>query len=230
MAAKDLQNFTEFLQSIDLGKYRKEYLPIKIVEMDLPKNIQSIAFLYKIYWDEKRFVDFDEFYTEYLTAYKTDLEIFRRKIQMCEVCFYKGLPARTYRTWASLVTQIHAGYVAESVFGPESVSMSEELDHKGADFQVKYKDVTINYQVKKNTHSREVRKEKISSTPISGEFKNIAYDVPASKYFENPRLKNGELSKPYRDFMADTTLQRLPNGFVVFTTEIFLQDKSRLDK
>ncbi len=58
---------------------------------------------------------------------------------MCEKCFYKGLPARIYRTWASIITQIHAGYVAESVFGKNTVTMSCEFDHKGADFQVRYK-------------------------------------------------------------------------------------------
>jgi hypothetical protein len=98
------------------------------------------------------------------------LEIFRNKIQMCEICFYKGLPARIYRTWASIITQIHAGYVAENVFGAGTVSMSEELDHKGADFQVEYKNKILNYQVKKKSFSRERRVAKISKNVIAGEF------------------------------------------------------------
>ena len=68
---------------------------------------------------------------------------------MCEGCFYKGLKARIYRTWASLITQIQGGYVAESVFGKGTVKMSEALDHKGADIQVNYKGHILNYQVKK---------------------------------------------------------------------------------
>ena len=79
---------------------------------------------------------------------------------MCEKCFSKGLPARIYRTWASIITQIHAGYVAESVFGEGTVVMSGELDHQGADFQVKYRGKTLNYQVKKKSLGREVRQEK----------------------------------------------------------------------
>ena len=107
--------------------------------MDLPKDIQAISLLYKIYWDEKKFIDYDKFYQEYLSYLGKNIENFREKILMCKKCFYLGLPARIYRTWASLITQIHAGYVAESVFGASSVEMSEELDHQGADFRVTYK-------------------------------------------------------------------------------------------
>lgn len=141
-----LEKFDKFLQTVNLTNYRDRFRPIKIVEMDLPKNIQAIALLYEIYWKEKKFVDYDGFYQEYLNRLKPDLEIFRNKIQMCATCFYLGLPARIYRTWASIITQIHAGYVAESVFGPETISMSEELDHQGADFRVVYKGIKLSSQ------------------------------------------------------------------------------------
>ena len=51
----NLNKFTEFLKSVDLAGYRQKYRPIKIVEMDLPKEIQTIALLYKVYWEEKKF-------------------------------------------------------------------------------------------------------------------------------------------------------------------------------
>ena len=53
----NILKFEEFLKSINLGSYREKYRPIKIVEMDLPKNIQAIAILYEIYWDKKLFID-----------------------------------------------------------------------------------------------------------------------------------------------------------------------------
>jgi len=93
-----LEKFDKFLQTVDLSGYRNKFRPIKIVEMDLPKNIQAIALLYKIYWDEKKFVSYDDFYQEYLKKLKTELELFRKKIQMCYKCFYLGLPARIYKT------------------------------------------------------------------------------------------------------------------------------------
>ena len=185
----DLEKFSKFLKTVDLHAYRDRFRPIKIVEMDLPKDIQAISLLYKIYWDEKKFIDYDDFYKEYLKRLGDNIENFRKKILMCDKCFYLGLPARIYRTWASIITQIHAGYVAESVFGTGSVEMSETLDHQGADFRVTYKSKKLNYQVKKETHSREVRKQKESKIKLDGEFIDILYNVPTNDIFDNPKTK-----------------------------------------
>ncbi|MCE9585009.1 TaqI family restriction endonuclease [Candidatus Nomurabacteria bacterium] len=226
---KSLKKFETFLKSINLESYRKRFLPIKIVEMDMPKNIQAISMLYEIYWKEKKFIGYDSFYKEYLKYLKSDIEAFRIKTTMCKVCFYKGLPARIYRTWASLITQIHAGYVAESVFGSKSVEMSEELDHLGADFRVHYKGNFLNYQVKKETHSREVRKQKVSKKKLKGRFVNIAYNVPARDVFKDPKTKKGEWRKPYKEFVQNKDLTRFKNGFVVFTPSVFKEKKKEID-
>ena len=224
------KKFGKFLESVNLNAYREKYRPIKIVEMDLPKEIQAISLLYKIYWDRKKFLDFEDFYKEYLTTYKTDIENFRKKITMCKNCFYRGLPARIYRTWTSIITQIHAGYVAESVFGESSVSMSAELDHQGADFQVNYRGKILNYQVKKTSFSREVRQEKKPQKKIKGQFIDIKYEVPSEDYFKNPKKRDGEYKLPYLRFIRDKELKRLPNGFVVFTPYAFEGKKREIDE
>jgi hypothetical protein len=224
-----LDKFNTFLKTVDLHSYRDRFKPIKIVEMDLPKDIQAISLLYEIYWNEKNFIDYDDFYNEYIKRLGDKVEDFRKKILMCEKCFYLGLPARIYRTWASIITQIHAGYVAESVFGIGSVEMSEELDHSGADFRVIYKDEKLNYQVKKETHSREVRKQKESKTKLDGQFIDILYNVPTNDIFDDPKTKKGEWRKPYKEFMANKNLERFDNGFVVFTPVIFETKKREID-
>jgi len=221
--------FEEFLQTIDLESYRAKYRPIKLVEMDMPKEIQAISMLYKVYWDEKDFLDYDDFYKTYLKALKTELEIFRNKITMCESCFYRGLPARIYRTWASLITQIHAGYVAEAVFGSGTVAMSAELDHYGADFQVNYRGKILNYQVKKASFSREVRQEKKGKNKIKGQFIDIKYEVPSDDYFTQPKKQNGEYKLPYLRFTENKELRRLKNGFIVFTPYAFEGKKKAID-
>ena len=216
-----VQKFDNFLQSVDLKSYRDMYRPIKIVEMDLPKDVQAIDALYKVYWDQKKFLSFEDFYKEYLNSQKTEIESFRQKITMCEDCFYRGLPARIYRTWASIITQIHAGYVAESVFGEGTVTMSGELDHQGADFQVKYRGMILNYQVKKKSFSGEVRRGKGGvKNKIAGEFIDINYEVPSSDYFENPKKKDGEYKLPYKRFQENKELKRFSNGFIVFAPRI----------
>lgn len=225
-----LKKFEKFLQLVDLVTYREKYKHIKIVEMDLPKEIQAINLLYKIYWDKKEFFSFEKFYNEYLNEYSLDIKKFQRKIGMCEKCFSKGLPARIYRTWASIITQIHAGYVAESVFGEGTVSMSGELDHQGADFQVKYKGKILNYQVKKKSFSGEVRRGKGGvKNKIEGEFIDLNYEVPNSDYFENPKKKSGEYRLPYKRFQENMELRRFKNGFIVFTPHIFKQKKKEID-
>ena len=226
-----LNEFEEFLQSVDLKFYRDKYRPIKIVEMDLSKEIQAIAILYQIYWDQKKFLNYDDFYKEYLNKYKTEIEAFRLKTTMCNNCFYRGLPARIYRTWASIITQIHAGYVAESVFGDGTVAMSADLDHQGADFQVNYMGQVLNYQVKKKSLGREVRQEKPKAkNPLPGSFVDIKYEVPSSDYFENPKKKDGEYKLPYKRFQDNKELKRFPNGFVVFTPYAFEKKKKEIDE
>ena len=225
-----VQKFNNFLQSVDLRAYREKYRPVKIVEMDLPKEVQAINMLYKVYWDKKKFLSFEDFYKEYLNSQKTKIESFRQKITMCKDCFYRGLPARIYRTWASIITQIHAGYVAESVFGEGTVTMSGEPDHQGADFQVKYRGKIFNYQVKKKSFSGEVRRGKGGvKNKIERQIIDINYKVPSSDYFENPKKKDGEYKLPYKRFKENKELKRFPNGFVVFAPYAFVQKKKEID-
>jgi len=221
--------FEKFLASVDLQGYRNQYRPIKLVEMDLPKEIQAIDLLYKVYWEEKNLFNFEDFYKRYSEQYKLDIEKFRKKITMCDDCFYRGLPARIYRTWASIITQIHAGYVAETVFGRGSVAMSAQLDHQGADFQVTYKNNVLNIQVKKNSFSREVRRAKETKNKIKGTFVDIFYEVPSGDYFENPKKLDGSFKLPYLRFVNNKALKRLHNGFVIFTKKSFEEKKRAID-
>jgi len=223
-----VEKFEKFLKSINLQDYRKKYSRIKIVEMDLSKGIQAIKLLYKVYWDEKNFIFFDDFYKRYLKERREQIEKFRVKTTMCEDCFYRGLKARIYRTWAGLITQIHAGYVAEFVFGNGTVSMSAELDHQGADIRVKYKDHFLNYQVKKTSYSG-VR----SSTPLprknklGGEPIDIKYEVPTC--LSDPKTKKGEFRQPYLRFLEDKRTKAFSNGFVVFAPITFEVKKKEID-
>ncbi|MDD5769572.1 MAG: TaqI family restriction endonuclease [Candidatus Gracilibacteria bacterium] len=224
----NLKSFNIFLESVNLSKYRNSYQKIKLVEMDLDKDIQALYHLYKIYWNEKKFISFDEFYKEYLNDKTNELENFRKKIDMCKTCFYKGLPARIYRTWASIVTQIHGGYVAEQIFGNGTISMSEKLDRSGIDFKIKYKNKELNIQVKKISKSREVRVDKKSRKKV--DILNIYYFVPNKKDIDNKFLKDGiTFKKTYNDFnntyIKKDYLKLLDNGFVVFSEGIFKEMK-----
>ena len=224
-----LKKFEKFLESVDLAGYRKKYSRIKIVEMDLSKEIQAIELLYKVYWEEKNFLSFEDFYKRYLKEKAKQLEKFRRDVTMCKDCFYRGLEARIYRTWAGIITQIHAGYVAESVFGDGSVSMSAELDSQGADIRVEYKGHFLNYQVKKTSYSGVKSGRPLPRKgKLKGEAIDIKYEVPVS--LSDPKTKKGEFRKPYLRFLGDKRTKALSNGFVVFTRLAFEPKKLEIDK
>jgi len=230
-----LEKFDKFLQSVELMAYREKYMPIKIVEMNLPKSIQAIELLYRVYWDEKNFIDFEEFYKIYEKEKRHELRKFQKKSGMCPKCFKKGIKARTYRTWAGLITQIHAGYVAERVFGPSTVKMSEELDRHDADIQVQYKGIILNYDVKKIANAGVMGRGHVPRNPILGEKISIRYEVPNLDIILHPKKKRGSgFKKAYIDFadkyLKTKMLDVFPNGFVVFTPYIFEQKKKEIDQ
>lgn len=223
-----LKEFDKFLKTVPLKDYRKKYSSIKIVEMDLPKEIQAINLLYKVYWEEKKFIPFEKFYKRYLDEKKELLEKFRKKTTMCKNCFVRGIEARTYRTWAGLITQIHGGYVAESVFGEGTVSMSRELDSLGADIRVNYKNHILNYQVKKTSFSGVMSRVPLPRKKKNdGENIDIKYEVPTC--LSDPKTKKGEFRLPYLRFLEDKRTAAFDNGFVVFTSETFLSVKKEID-
>ncbi len=158
-----VEGFTNFLQKIDLVSYRTKYASVKIVEMDLPPNTQALKTIYEQYWencdDLQNPRDFEDYYDNvYFPTNETNIKDFWFNKsgfgKDCD-CFKRGLRVRIYRTWASLITQIHGGYVAEFVFGRDSVQMSEILDHSGVDFRIKLSNgSTIDVQVKKKNRKK----------------------------------------------------------------------------
>lgn len=214
-----LEHFEVFLSGIELDRYREKYSPIKLVELDLPKEIQALKHIYKLYWDRRdNFLNFERFYELYSRDLSGELEQFRIKTRFSEETFYLGLPARIYRTWASLLTQIQAGYVAESVFGNGSVEMSAELDWRGIDICVNNGRKQVNVQIKKETLSREVRRPH-PITKKNREIINLEYEVPGC----DPLTPTGRESQRFKRWKEkwDGKLGRLDNGFIIFRSGMF---------
>lgn len=216
-----LQKFEKFLKIIDLEKYRQKYQPIKIVEMDLDRDIISVYSIIELYWDKRDFVCFEEFYKKFLVKYKNALDKFRKKVKMCKKCFYLGMEARVYRTWVSLLTQIHAGLLAEEVFGKDSIIMTGILDvEKSVDFQIFYNSSQYNVHIKKISQSREVRQERPKpKNPLPGQHIKLNYLV------WNPgKTKYDKKGNPRKWFLKSQKLyagNRFQNGFIVFKKEYF---------
>ena len=217
-----LRRFNQFLAGIDLEAHRKRFAHIKLVELDLPREVQAVAHLYREYWERRGdFPVFDDFYATYAGELRKELEAFRKWSLFSRETFRLGLPARIYRTWAALLTQIQGGYAAEAVYGVGNAEMSAALDYAGIDIRVRptASDEWRNIQIKKETMSREVR------APWPKQYRGVdivmmIYEIPGC----NPLTKTGKESVPFarwRDKWAGK-LERLDNGFIVFRPEMFL--------
>ena len=74
--ADKLEQFNAFLAGIDLRKYRQKYAPIKLVELDLPQNIQAIRLTYELYWHRFELLDYDNFYARTADILKKSWRLF----------------------------------------------------------------------------------------------------------------------------------------------------------
>ena len=55
--------FNNFLARIDLAGLRERYRAIKIVELDMPKDVQALACIYEQYWNKRKgWLGYDAFY------------------------------------------------------------------------------------------------------------------------------------------------------------------------
>ncbi len=213
-----LQNFNNFLSTIDLDVYREKYAHIKLVELDLPRDIQALPAIYEFYWEQKsNWVSYEDFYKMYKGPIKSCLEDFLYRTQFSYETFELGLPARIYRTWASLITQIQGGYVCGELYGYENVKMSAELDYKGIDFQIIKGNQVADIQVKKSTYSAggmtgltRAARYKTKENRTGDTINMVEYEVaPPNKY-----LRNGNKSKPFSTWCQryQDTLDVLDNG------------------
>jgi TaqI restriction endonuclease len=207
------EKFESFLKGIDLGSLREAFRQVKIVEMDLPQQIWPVHSIYEVYWVQREYLSFDEYYELYVKSLKKELREFRSKIGMCKKCFDKGLKARVYRTWASLLTQIHVGYLGEQLYGPNSVEMNSKLDAAGVDLAITTPTGVIAIQIKKSSARKEARLARVGMT--GAHIVQLSYDVPANLL--DPYKRNGELRLPVKRFRERKDLRALENGFVTFT-------------
>jgi hypothetical protein len=221
---KNKQDFINFLKTINLGNYRERFVGNKSVEEDLPKNIQILKHIYKYYWDDRKFLLFDEFIDLVINDINDDLKYYNKKRNNFSIhsdnaysAFLDGWIARQYRTWASILTQIQFGYCAEEHFKNNKVLMTSELDNNGIDVRVEgYGDFGIKKISKRNDILKMKKEEKKGVIPIT-------YWVPDAKTIKEPFKLNGEYRKPYLDFKQDTRLEILDNGFIIFNETVFYE-------
>ena len=172
-----LGEYHKFLESIPLDKYREELKDIKLVEQDLPKEILPLASIFRYYWEEISFLNFDEWFENFWKEINTNPEGIEALMRFKKYYFdknndgwfKKGFRARMYRTWVSVLTQLDFCYMFEYVCNKEGKNLqlecNAELDIKGIDAKVN----DIRFQIAKISQRKEAR--------ISGEKSGSYYSL-----------------------------------------------------
>lgn len=222
--ARDLQEYRKFLSSIPLDKYREELKNVKWVEQDLPKEVLPLSSIFKYYWEERKFLDFETWFENFWQEINTHseskkaLERFKKyyfdKNLNENGWFKKGFKARMYRTWVSILTQLDFCYLVEYILRNENKNLTLEcnaiLDSKGIDAKIN----NIKFQIKKITQRKEARsagkKESLITIPYA------VFDIEKfQKLIRSPRVKDKHgYEKSLKAFHK--YFIKLENGFVVF--------------
>ncbi len=64
-AATALDSYRKFLESIPLDEYRERFRIVKWVEQDLPRDLLPQWSIFKHYWHEQNFLDFNSWFEDF---------------------------------------------------------------------------------------------------------------------------------------------------------------------
>jgi hypothetical protein len=227
------EEFRSFLKTIDLGKYREEFIKRKYVEQDLPDDVVNtmLRSLYENYWEKKRFLCFDDWFEEVWKEI-SKLEEFTNFVweywhrrfgedKEWDNWFKEGLKARLYRTWTAVLTQFDFCYTVECVVEEEAYKIpifaSPELNRTGVDLRLRTQEgATIDFQVYKISERKEARGK-------TGGVIRVPYPVTSreelKRRVESPNTRK---RKAYETILQtfDLYYEELDNGFIVFKKEL----------
>jgi len=230
-ATELLDCYRRFLESIPLAKFRAELKDIKWVEQDLYPRILPLSSLFRNYWHERSFDDFETWFEHFWLELHSNPQSFE-ELQRFKKYYFdkddngwfkKGFKARMYRTWVSFLTQLDFCYLFVSACEKQGktykLETNAELDQQGIDFRINQ----IDFQVKKITQRKEARPSESGKKRLI-----IPYAVYDIDDFE--RRAHSDRVSPESKTAYQKSLQaflnyfiQLKNGFVVFNENYVTQ-------
>ena len=137
-----IEDFEEFLASLTLNK---TLFSVKTVEFDLKWDLNPTNDLNYLFFDEQKFLWFEEFFEYYTSRHIESLKPLILRFWKAD--FLRWLEARIYRTQFWFLTEYHAYFKCLSIFPKGSVIRNPELDKKWIDFQIKHGGEVYNIHV-----------------------------------------------------------------------------------
>jgi len=239
MSAVYLRKYEKFLEAIPLSRY-STLRKIKTVEQDLPKALNPLPMIYKFYWEEKQFIDYETFFENYWELnIKHILKFIEKFFYGCSLSFVKeGFKARIYRTWVSLLTQFHFQYLWLKLFnGRYPLEASAELDLLGIDSKISFMGKRIGIQIKKISFRREASQRKF--TKRQKKVVDIICEIPYLVINEDElyrKLGSKRTRATTKEkiegilFMFKTNFRKLENGFVIFADKYLTKVEEEIRK
>lgn len=237
-AAIALQSYRKFLESIPLDDYREKFRIVKWVEQDLPRDLLPQGSIFRHYWHEQNFIDFESWFEDFWEELQTDvmsvaaLKDFKKYYfdKNNDGWFKLGFKARMYRTWTAVLTQLDFCYMFAYVCHKQGRSVNleanAELDISGIDLRVG----NIDFEVGKITQRKEAR------SAAAARRNRIRIPYAVFNVGEYERKSHSSRVSPSSRIEYRNALQAfhkyfvlLKNGFVVFSEHYVDQVVRNLD-
>ncbi len=155
----------------------------------------------------------------------------------------EGFKARLYRIWMSILTQFHFQYLWNAVIDIELKS-DADLDSKGLDAVVEFKEAKVGIQIKKISYRKEASERRFAKKLLK--YADVIVEVPylvvdteeLEGKIESSRVRE-ENRKRYEKLLRlfQNNFEKLKNGFVVFKRnyveyvyDLIVQKLPHLDK
>jgi hypothetical protein len=215
----DLQSFTAFLGSL---QPRPELYKIKTFEDDLRGVLNPSMWLNKAFFEESKLLNFREFYEYYLINNQSLLRQSFPHMAWEQLC--QGLEARLYRTQFGMLTEYHAYYLSQEVFGASNVIRNVALDKIGVDFQIIFNNKNYNIHIFVDTERAwSYRKYKVQhkqGNSVTGIHVNLPYSLQTGRFNSLEYLPNrfGVYTKSYMSYLKNEMLaNRIQNDNIIGT-------------
>ncbi len=196
--------------------------------MDLKGELNPSFHLDKLFFREKKWLSFEQFYYYYFDQYK---DIIKEEFGFAdEASFEKGLWARLYRTQFGFLTEYHAFYLCSEFFGKENLMRSVELDKAGVDFQLMVNEKVFNVHIFVDTPRawsfRNYKSEHKNVNSFQGVHINLPYSLKENNFNSLRYLKNkfGVYTTSYLQYLKEqietgriknnNIIGTVPQGFV----------------
>lgn len=184
-----IQQYESFLSSLTLYPALSK---IKNVEMDLKGELNPSFHLDKLFFQERKWLSFEQFYYYYFDQYK---DVIKKEFGFTDdALFEKGLWARLYRTQIGFLTEYHAFHLCSDFFGKEKLKRSVELDKAGVDFQLSLNDKIFNIHIFVDTPRalsfRKYKSQHKNVNSLQGIHVNLPYSLKENNFNSLRYLKN----------------------------------------